>query len=292
MNAATVLVSGYMSIDWIDTPESSIEGAPGGAALYASLSALNAGAKVRLTAALGDDWPERWLRQLAEIGVDTREVIRCSGPSRRARLSHLADGGRRSQHEQSWWDRTAALAPPLSRDLKGVSVVAAGPMPADCLSNLIHSARTAGVPIIADTSPPFAERERDALMRLIPQMAVFAPSLDESRLLVPGCGDDDAAVTLSNLGPMILQKRGSEGAVFVSPGGPLTRLPAPKTHLVDPTGAGDATMGAFAAGIALGVSPTDAARDALVAGARAVSGRGPSAFGFTSFLNSTHRDPA
>jgi ribokinase len=48
----------------------------------------------------------------------------------------------------------------------------------------------------------------------------------------------------------------------------------------DATGAGDATVGAIAVGLAAGRSLSQALRGAAAVGARCVSGHGPSALGF------------
>ena len=51
---------------------------------------------------------------------------------------------------------------------------------------------------------------------------------------------------------------GSEGAVFISAAGSLTRIAAPKVVAVDTTGAGDSFVGSFAYGLASGKDPVTA----------------------------------
>lgn len=150
-------------------------------------------------------------------------------------------------------------------------------MPAVSLHELT---KQAGVPVIADAGV-FAEQEAEALLAIVPRLHVFAPSREETRLLLPGLDDDAAALALAQLGPHVLQKRGVEGAVAVEAGtGVLVRIAAPVVQCVcDPTGAGDATVGALAA-LMLKRPFLEAAEMALAAGARAVSAVGPAAFGF------------
>ena len=52
-----VTVAGYLSLDTIVCPYGTFEDVPGGAALYAALGAREAGARVRLRAALCEDFP-------------------------------------------------------------------------------------------------------------------------------------------------------------------------------------------------------------------------------------------
>lgn len=51
---------------------------------------------------------------------------------------------------------------------------------------------------------------------------------------------------------------GSQGAVYISPDGRLTKVPAPKVTAVDTTGAGDAFVGTFAYSLASGKDPITA----------------------------------
>jgi sugar/nucleoside kinase (ribokinase family) len=151
-------------------------------------------------------------------------------------------------------------------------------MPAALAAGAI--ARAAGARVVADTSEAFAAREPQALRALLPRLAVFAPSREETRLLLPGLDDDRAALALAAAGCMIMQKRGADGVVLVAGAdAPQVRLPALAVDVVDPTGAGDATVGALAAGLAAGLQFIDAASRALAVGAATVTGAGPSALG-------------
>lgn len=276
----SVVVAGYLSIDTITTPSGRWLRVPGGAALYAALGARFAGSPPTLCAMAGDDYPDHWLLALGLAGVDVTCIQRCDGPTRRATLAYAGSGGRAPAHaaDPEWWARTVALAP-KPRPLDGFGAVVACAMPAEHLRQWAEAARAAGVTLVADLSVAYAAQPA-AILATLPQVNVFAPSLEETRLLCPGLDDDEAALALARLGPAVLQKRGPDGAVAVS-GSTLTRLPAPPVRRVcDPTGAGDATVGALAAGLARGLPFLDAARAALEAGALAVSAVGPAAFGF------------
>jgi sugar/nucleoside kinase (ribokinase family) len=274
MARGRVIVAGYLSMDRIVTDTERFSDVPGGAALYAALGARAAGAEVMLAAAAGEDWPEAWTQALAGRGIDVSQVQRRTGATRRARLVYGPADARHSVHhgQAAWWERTAALAPPriaASPD----DVVVAAPMPASRLARLIEEAGEARV--VADTSEAFARAEGEALLALLPRLAVFAPSAAEVALLAEG----DAA-SLVALCATIVEKRGGEGVVVHRRDADAVRIAAPATTVVDATGAGDATVGALAASVARGRDVIEAARRAVAIGSLCVSGAGPEALGF------------
>ncbi len=277
-----VVVVGYLSLDEIAVDGRVHRDVPGGAALYAALGARAAGAAATLVAARGPDFPEDVLQALREAGVDCAAVVPRDHPTRRARLDHRADGGRASPHyaDPAWHAATEALAPPLPPATPRPAVAVLTAMPAALLARQLDWATAQGAAVVGDTSEAFAARERDALLRLAARLALFAPSREETRLLLPGLADDAALAALARRCPRVVQKRGPEGLALCSAAHPAgIRLPAGPGPVVDPTGAGDACVGALGAGLARGLD--DAALLALareVAG-RAVAGVGPAALG-------------
>lgn len=286
-----MLVAGYLSIDTIQSALGRADEVPGGAALYAALGARLAGAEAAIAACVGEDYPDQWLHLLDALGIDTAGIERRPGPTRRARLAYGNAGARRSAHGAAWWERTHALAPAPSSDaVKRAAMVVACPMPIDRLEQWISGAKTQGVPVLADTSEAFVTASRDRLLAALASITIFAPSREETRLMGSFGSDDEAALSLARLGPHVLQKRGADGvAAVASRGTEAVVIPAPPARLVDPTGAGDATVGALAATLAAGRPFLEAARQALAAGAVAVSAIGPAALGFNERAQGTRR---
>ncbi len=291
MRPRQILAVGYLSIDTIETTAGRFERVPGGAALYAALGVRHAGGIAAVAAAVGEDYPAQWLDALAALGIDISRVQRRPGPTRTAGLQHSAAGNRASSHhaDDAWWRRTAALAPPRLGNLAGVDGLVAGPMPPDSLSDLLQQAARPDLPVVADTSEAFALAAPASLINLLSRLAVFAPSREETRLLLPDLSDDAAASSLARRGVHIVQKRGAQGAWAVAAGGGTgTLLPAPHATMVDPTGAGDATVGALALRLARGESFLLAAAASLMTGAAAVSGIGPAALGLLTETGCPH----
>jgi sugar/nucleoside kinase (ribokinase family) len=153
-------------------------------------------------------------------------------------------------------------------------------MPAADLARQLDRAMARGARVVVDTSEVFAARDRDRLLALLDRMDLFAPSREETRLLLPDLDDDGALAALALRCPHVVQKRGADGLALRSATHPAgLRVPARSGPVVDPTGAGDACVGALAAGLARGLD--DAALLALASevAARAVAGVGPTGLG-------------
>ncbi|WAC26087.1 carbohydrate kinase family protein [Ancylobacter sp. SL191] len=285
MSVPRLLVIGYLSIDTVTQGEGNPRVMPGGAGLYAALGAAHVGAHVDLCASIGPDFPASWIAALESMGVGTSHLVRREHPSRQTRIGHAADGRRGSRHydDPAWWEASRLHAPVPPDDLSAYRVVVACPMPAERLGSLLDHARRAGVAVVADTNEVFAATEGEAIREMLPALDVFAPSREETRLLVSGLSDDAAARDLAGRGrdgtkgPVVMQKRGADGLFIVDgPEHGEWHLPAPPVDVTDPTGAGDATVGAFAASRLLGSPLLDAARAAQRVGAIVVGGYGPS----------------
>lgn len=276
-----VLVVGYLSVDTVQQPDGSTRKSPGGAALYAALGARRAGAAVDLAASVGMDYPAAWLSAMEADGIGLTALKHRDIPSRWALIRHHNDGTRESLHyaDPAWWAASEAHVPSWPA-LEGFGAVVACPMPVICLAHLLDDAAAAQVPVVADTNEAFSGSDSRDLLSLIHRLDVFAPSREETRLLLPEKDDADAARHLARSGASVVQKLGAEGIFVVETGGVGEwRIPALDAQVVDPTGAGDATIGAIAAGRVHGKSVHVAAREALRIGALAVSGIGPEALG-------------
>ena len=279
-----VTVAGYLSLDTIACPYGTFENVPGGAALYAALGARAAGARVRLRAALCEDFPALWLDALAAAGIDLEGLGPAAGATRRARLedreaTHERATRRASPHhgEPAWWTRTRALAPMPCRSPAAVVVVTA--MPVECLVRHVETARALGARVVADTSEAYAAAEGEALLAALPRLDLFAPSREEVRLLLPGLDDVAAQRALDSRCPQVVQKRGPDGMWWSSAGLPVFHEPSHLREVADSTGAGDAAVGALAAGLARGLPVTELLREASAIAAYAAGMVGPLGLG-------------
>jgi ribokinase len=108
---------------------------------------------------------------------------------------------------------------------------------------------------------------------LVPNETEFTLVTGE-RLIASSDGADEAATiaaTATRLGRSIVVTLGERGAAVAPLGEPATLVGAPPVTAVDTTGAGDAFVGAFAVGLALGDSAAEAARLGCAAAADSVT---------------------
>jgi sugar/nucleoside kinase (ribokinase family) len=116
------------------------------------------------------------------------------------------------------------------------------------------------------------------LRGLLPSVDYFLPSLEEARTLT---GDREPAAivkTLRSLGAagVVGVKLGAEGCYLSTPGR-AELIPAVRVRrVIDATGAGDAFVAGFVAGIVKGLDPFDAARIAAAVAAHCVTEVGAS----------------
>ncbi|WP_370323791.1 ribokinase [Euzebya sp.] len=224
----------------------------GGKGANQAVMAARLGAQVAMVACVGDDaFGQQTLDNLVEMGVDTAHVRQVPGTSGIAPIWVEADGSNR-----------IVIVPGANDELTADAAVSA-------ITALAHVDVVVGqleVPQPATTAAFEAARRRGAVTILNP--APFAPLSTEllaatdwlvpnevelEGLVGPVDPNDDTALegAVRALGPRLLVTLGAAGAVLVGEGA-VVRVPAPSVDAVDSTGAGDAFIGAFAVGMALG----------------------------------------
>lgn len=267
---------GYASIDEISGPGSTVlVEAIGGGAVYAALSAVRLGVEVALHVSFGADFPAAWIERLAALGIDLSATRHVDTMTRRARLSYGSDEERRAGADRNaaWCRATEALRPPLP-DAAGHDAVLLCPMPLDLVAQAVTILRGRTC-IVADTSEVFAAAGPAALAAF-DGVDVFAPSLEEAHRLTGEAEEERAAAALAARFPLVVLKRGRRGLLRLEGSAKLAH-PVDVVAAVDPTGAGDATVGALAAALVAESDPLRQLEVAAEAGRLAVSAQGPSA---------------
>jgi len=287
---------------------------PGGNAIYAAIGARLWGVRPRVVGLIGDDYPTAWLEELSDAGVDATGVQRVAGPHQsRFAVRYRADGEREphvpvaafagagvpmpavlermaellSTDGSTWrtndetrtvaWRARPDAVPLDVRDADACLIVPAA------LDRQIEwvAATTAWLPIDAPLLlDPEEEQGRvltaTDLRSVLPGVDVVMPSLRQIAGLLVGRSLLGAARLLTSLGPRIAAiKLGADGCLVYDAGGDWVRRISPvPTEVVDPTGAGDAFCGGFAAGFLRTRDAFEAALFGTVSASFAIEGYG------------------
>ena len=250
----------------------------GKGANQASAAAL-LGASVAFLGRVGDDeFGGPLVRALAEKGIDTSLIEAVPDRSTGAAFITVTPDG----------ENAITVAPGANRSLTPEDVEAASgairgsrvtvaqmEVPPETVLRVVEVADEAGGRALVNLAP-HRKVPRELLERLDPLVvneheAAFVLGVPR----VEGVeGALDAAPKLLSLGPRsAVITVGENGAVF-SDGASTEHHPAPKVHVVDTTGAGDAFVGALATRLACGEPLGEAVAYAVRAGAAAVTREG------------------
>jgi ribokinase len=225
--------------------------APGGKGANQAVAAARAGARVRFHSACGrDGFGDRLVASLADDDIDLGCVARADDATGVALI--LVDQGGENQIVVLPGANRTVESPAADPD---VSVwVTQAEIPVAAVEGVLAAARATGATAIVNPAPA------DHLpAELVAQFDIAIVNETELHAL----GDRHAPVTVLTLG--------GSGARLL-PDGPL--LPAFPAAVVDTTGAGDALVGALAAGLAEGMALDDAVRLGMAAASLSVEREG------------------
>lgn len=256
----------------------------GGKGANQAVAVARTGVRSRFVGLTGDDAAAATLRQeMRGYGVDVEHLVTLPGvPTGSAHITVdeagentiIVVGGANAQV-------APGLADPHSPALAGSSVlVTQGEIPLDAIAAVLAAGRALGVPVVLNLAPavPLAHEH-------LKELAVLVVNETEAMLTLGEGGSPSGATEaiavaerLRALGPRaVVITLGADGAVFADDGETGHVPGQPVDRVVDTTGAGDATVGVLAAGIASGLSIGAALERAMAAGAAAVQREGAAA---------------
>ena len=277
-----LLCIGNLTIDEAVRPDGKRNESLGGDAIFAALAARHAGASISWLAPVGHDFPEAMRARLTACGLETSAQPQRPLPTVRNVVTYDRGGGRSWHllHGQEHFEAMSARPTDVAADMlaaRGVLVLGMGlTSQLDLLAWL--RGRTEATVYLDVEEDGIVGRE-DEVLAALPACDVFLPSEIEACRLTDLDDPTAAAVRLAEAGPsVVVVKLAERGAVVVA-GGPPKHVPVSPLDAVDPTGAGDAFCGGFAAAHLRGESPVDAVAIGAAEAAIAIS-----AFGVDALL--------
>lgn len=217
---------------------------PGGGAFITAAHLVALGQRASLVTRLGTDPLSSSLEgSLAAVGVDLDYVERAADagpqvtvaivqPEDRAFLSRRAGHGRPAT-------LTDALAAPDACHLHIAEYATLVELP-----DVVSQAKARGLTVSLDPSWDDALIHHPAFLDRCQGIDLFLPNAEEALAITSAAGPEEALDILSRRFPMVVLKKGAEGAVLAD-GQNRFRLDAPRVSVIDTTGAGDAFNAGF-----------------------------------------------
>lgn len=247
---ADLVCIGNVTIDESVQPDGVRREALGGDAIFAVLAARHVGGRADWLAPLGRDFPAALLDRLERAGIAQRHDFRRDLESVRNVITYDAHGDRvwdlvTGRDHFDWMSVHPADMPDAYLRARGCLLLAMSVPSQLALTPWLraHSDATIYLDLEEDGIPGHEE----ALRGIVGACDVFLPSEIEAFRLTGAADLAAAAEELSALGPRtVVIKRAARGCLVLE-AGRLTEVPTEPVVPVDPTGAGDAFCGAFAA---------------------------------------------
>ncbi len=304
------IIAGHLHRNFILTPSgSACLDLPGGNLIYAAVGLRLWDSHIGLIGRVGEDYPQEWLAQMGQQGLDTRGVkILPASLDHRRFAAYLDQEDHTSSNPVAHFSR---LGLPFPKALLGYTdpvvqmdsrtqptsfTVRLSDFPSDYLD--ATAAHLAPMDYLSHTLLPPALRQGhvttitldpsagymnptfwDDIPVVLRGITAFLPNEDKMLSLFQGRTEKlwDMADELAAMGcEIIVIKRGLRGQIVYDHARHARYIiPAYPARVVDPTGAGDAFCGGFLAGLRSSYDPLEAALYGNVAASLVIEGSGP-----------------
>jgi cytidine kinase len=238
----SLLVTGSIGIDTVETPSGKRENVIGGSAIYFAYAA-SLFTPVRLVGVVGDDCPPALLNVFQGRPVDTGGLeVRKGSKTFRWQGSYVKDlnAAVTVKVDLNVLAERAPKIPPAFLDSDHVFLANTHPILQQEMIASLKSPRL----VVADTMNLWIQTEKAELWKLLSRIHGLVLNDGEARLLT---GTDNlvaAARDVLKMGPkFVVVKKGEHGCLMVSDRDTFMLPAFPADRVVDPTGAGDSFAG-------------------------------------------------
>ena len=262
----SLLVTGSIGIDTVETPQGRVDNVLGGSVVYFALGAALF-TPVRMVAAVGEDFDLAMLEPLETRGIDVQgvEVRRGSRTFRwHGKYTGAMNEAETVNVKLNVLGERGARLPAEYLDSRCVFLANTHPTLQLEFARQFPRADL----IVCDTMNLWIENEPDELRKTLAAVHGLVLNEGEARLLTQRANLVTAGREILKLGPrFVIIKKGEHGSLLVSSDDLFIMPPYPTEKVVDPTGCGDSfaggTMGYLAA---RGRFDRDALRSAMARG--------------------------
>src|SRR3954447_5938216 len=238
----SLLVTGSIGIDTVETPFGKRDDVIGGSAIYFSYAA-SFFTPVRLVGVVGEDCPKSLLNVFENRDVDTGGLeMRKGSKTFRWQGSYLKDLNEAVtvKVDLNVLAERAPKIPANFLDSKYVFLANTHPVLQQEMAGTLKSAKL----IVADTMNLWIQTERPELCKLLSRIHGLVLNDGEARLLTEKKNLIDAARDVLKMGPkFVVIKKGEHGCMMCTQNDTFVLPAFPAEKVVDPTGAGDSFAG-------------------------------------------------
>ncbi len=240
-----LVVAGKLAID-----ELSFKGVPtqpvlGGSAAHVALAAATLSCKVAVVSAIGDDFPDQFIRMLETKRIDLTGVVR-----RKGRSSHFwadfAKDGTMTNYRLHFGVGNQLSFRHFNRLIVNARAVHLGILPPYLQRALIKRVQGNGPILSMTTIFHQAQTLRDQILPQLPYLNILFLNSKEATFL---SGTSDTIEAIKSLGkqvPLVIVTQGPDGCM-VNNRGNIQHVESYRAKEIDATGAGDSFAGAFLA---------------------------------------------
>ncbi len=238
----SLLVTGSIGIDTVETPFGKRDDVIGGSAIYFSYAA-SFFTPVRLVGVVGEDCPRAMFEVFQGRDVDTAGLeVRKGSKTFRWHGSYVKDMNEAETVEVDLnvLAERAPRVPEPFLDSKYVFLANTHPALQQEMLGRLKSPRL----IVADTMNLWIQTQREELSKLLTRIHGLVLNDGEARLLTEETNLIKAARQVLKMGPkFVIIKKGEHGSLMVSERDTFVLPAYPADRVVDPTGAGDSFAG-------------------------------------------------
>lgn len=238
----SLLVTGSIGIDNVDTPHGKRKDVIGGSAVYFSYAA-SFFTPVRLVGVVGDDCPPALLDVFEGRDIDTGGLeIRPGSKTFRWHGAYKQDMNERETVEVNL-NVLAESAPKIPPDFLDSRYVFLANTHPSLQQEALKSLRSPRL-VVADTMDLWIQTEHKELCKLLGMIHGVVLNDEEARMLTGKWNLITAARDVLKMGPkFVVIKKGEHGCLMVGERGEFVLPAFPAERVIDPTGAGDSFAG-------------------------------------------------
>lgn len=238
----SLLVTGSIAIDTVETPHGRVDDTLGGSAIYFSLAA-SLFTPVRMVGVVGEDFDMNLLKPLTDKRIDTRGVEVRKGSQTFRWHGRYAGAMNEAETVDVKLNVLAEHGAPLPVEFIDSRIVfLANTHPA--LQRSVAEQFSASELIVCDTMNLWIENEPEELRKTLAVVHGLVLNEGEARLLTGQDNLVSAGRAILKMGPrLVIIKKGEHGSMLVSRDDLFVVPPYPTEKVIDPTGCGDSFAG-------------------------------------------------